>query len=226
MSARIPQALETPQPQREPVWRDIFLSISLFSFQVNPVEQVLPHRTHGPTPCWLQPCRFSFKAGFSRLFYTKTEPVGRVCEAAFWFLVSRLLVRRDVSIRVYLNTCSLPGGFLSHGDSRCLQCSDGVHTGCHRAYIPSAAESCPPSPPHPFQYYLSGLLTAARCPYWVLVASLAVIAERVFNIFDATRAGLVVSLATAAFGPLIEVRARQILFPRFQHHDNRTGQNT
>lgn len=60
---------------------------------------------------------------------------------------------------------------------------------------------------HPSQYYLSGLLTAAGCPYWVLVASLAVIAERVFNVFDATRAGLVVSLATATLGPLVEVRA-------------------
>eukprot|EP00903_Cladosiphon_okamuranus_P013546 g12618.t1 len=56
-----------------------------------------------------------------------------------------------------------------------------------------------------FQYYLSGLLVAAGCPYWVLVASLALIAERVFNVFDATRAGLVVSLATATLGPLIEV---------------------
>lgn len=28
------QALETPQAQREPVWRDVLLSISLFSFQV------------------------------------------------------------------------------------------------------------------------------------------------------------------------------------------------
>lgn len=56
------------------------------------------------------------------------------------------------------------------------------------------------------KYYLSGLLTAAGCPYWVLVASLAVIAERVFNLFDATRVGMFVSLATATLGPLIEVR--------------------
>eukprot|EP00752_Nemacystus_decipiens_P009146 g8169.t1 len=56
-----------------------------------------------------------------------------------------------------------------------------------------------------FQYYLSGVLTAAGCSYWVLVVSLAIIAERVFNVFDATRAGLVVSLATATLGPLIEI---------------------
>ncbi|CAM9809282.1 unnamed protein product [Ectocarpus sp. 8 AP-2014] len=56
-----------------------------------------------------------------------------------------------------------------------------------------------------FQYYLSGLLTAVGCPNWVLVGSLAVIAERVFYVFDATRAGLWVSLATATLGPLIEI---------------------
>ena len=67
------------------------------------------------------------------------------------------------------------------------------------------------------QYYLSGLLTAAGCPYWLLVASLAVIAERVFNVFDATRAGLVVSLATATLGPLIEVRTPDLTTWYFSH---------
>ncbi|CAM9784149.1 unnamed protein product [Scytosiphon promiscuus] len=56
-----------------------------------------------------------------------------------------------------------------------------------------------------FQYYLSGLLTATGCDYWVLVLVCSVIAERVFDVFDATRTGLLVSLATAALGPLIEV---------------------
>lgn len=58
------------------------------------------------------------------------------------------------------------------------------------------------------QYYLSGLLTATECDYWVLVAVCSVIAERVFSVFDATRTGLLVSLATAALGPLIEVCVR------------------
>lgn len=66
-----------------------------------------------------------------------------------------------------------------------------------------------PLAPLPVQYYLSGLLTAVGCPYWVLVGSLAVIAERVFDVFDATRAGLWVSLATATLGPLIEVCLNQ-----------------
>eukprot|EP00904_Undaria_pinnatifida_P007391 jgi/Undpi1/3782/HiC_scaffold_16.g07151.m1 len=56
-----------------------------------------------------------------------------------------------------------------------------------------------------FQYYLSGLLTASGCPYWVLVALLTITAERVFTVFDGTRAGLWVSMATAVLGPLIEV---------------------
>ncbi|CAM9110952.1 unnamed protein product [Hapterophycus canaliculatus] len=55
------------------------------------------------------------------------------------------------------------------------------------------------------QYYLSGLLTATGCNYWVLVLVCSVIAERVFDVFDATRVGLLVSLATAVLGPLIEV---------------------
>lgn len=56
------------------------------------------------------------------------------------------------------------------------------------------------------QYYLSGLLVANGCPYWLLVTCLAVLAERAFKLFDDTRAGLIVSLATAVLGPLIEVR--------------------
>lgn len=75
----------------------------------------------------------------------------------------------------------------------------------------------------PPQYYLSGLLTAAGCPYWVLVASLTVIAERVFNVFDATRAGLVVSLATATLGPLIEVRTPDLTtWYFFPHHERKS----
>lgn len=58
------------------------------------------------------------------------------------------------------------------------------------------------------QYYLSGLLVANGCPYWLLVVCLAVLAERAFKLFDDTRAGLIVSLATAVLGPLIEVRRR------------------
>ncbi|CAN0257756.1 unnamed protein product [Ascophyllum nodosum] len=56
-----------------------------------------------------------------------------------------------------------------------------------------------------FQYYLSGLLVANGCPRGLLVVCLAVIAERTFKIFDDTRAGLVVSIAAAVLGPLIEV---------------------
>lgn len=58
------------------------------------------------------------------------------------------------------------------------------------------------------QYYLSGLLSASGCPYWGVVVPLLAIAERVFNVFDSTRAGLLVSLTTAVLGPLIEVRRR------------------
>lgn len=94
------------------------------------------------------------------------------------------------------------------------QREDSVLTGWPRAHAQKTKRCCTmPSLTHPSQYYLSGLLTAAGCPYWVLVASLAIIAERVFNVFDATRAGLVVSLATAALGPLIEVRVPDLTIP-------------
>lgn len=61
------------------------------------------------------------------------------------------------------------------------------------------------------QYYLSGLLTTTGCDYWVLILVCSVIAERVFDVFDATRTGLLVSLATATLGPLIEVCARLVI---------------
>lgn len=55
------------------------------------------------------------------------------------------------------------------------------------------------------QYYISGLLVATECPYWLLVASLLLITERMFRVFDSTTAGFVVSIATAILGPAIEV---------------------
>lgn len=54
---------------------------------------------------------------------------------------------------------------------------------------------------------------------------MGIVAERVFNVFDATRAGLVVSLATATLGPLIEVRQPD-LTTMFQPHKDRQDERS
>lgn len=138
---RAQQALETPAQKREPAWRDVFLCISLFSFQVR-----LPRRAPGRSDA-----RRGVGACHLGRRHSSTAP------------------------KEYPFPRALP------------------------------TPSCDVVAWHPNQYYLSGLLSAAGCPYWFLVGSLVVIAERVYSVFDSTAAGLWVSLATAALGPLIEV---------------------
>lgn len=59
-SMPLSQALETPQAQREPVWRDVLLSISLFSFQV--MQQDTCQQRH-----------VSFYITTTRLFFTLAQ---------------------------------------------------------------------------------------------------------------------------------------------------------
>lgn len=130
--------METPQPKREPGWRDIFLSISLFSFQVT--NHTSPHRTNGKTAWWV---RLYVEGYHSRLFFVNTAVGGWTSPSVFRFCLplARPTCFPSHPIIILHLWLAFLGGLVPRGQNRyCnsrlfLPASSSVLTGLHRRVL-------------------------------------------------------------------------------------------